>query len=53
MAKRRIETKAGAQPIGAYSQGMRVGDFIFVSESPDSGHAGGEVERLLRTHRER
>ena len=30
MAKRRIETKAGAHPIGAYSQGVRAGDFIFV-----------------------
>ncbi len=49
MAKRRIETKAGAQPIGAYSQGMRAGDFIFVSGQgpldPHSGDiCGGNIE---------
>ena len=49
MAKRRIETKAGAQPIGAYSQGMRVGDFIFVSGQgpfdPQTGDiCGGNIE---------
>jgi len=32
MAKRKIETKSRAQPIGAYSQAVRAGDFIFVSE---------------------
>jgi 2-iminobutanoate/2-iminopropanoate deaminase len=49
MAKRRIETKVGAQPIGAYSQGMRVGDFIFVSGQgpfdPQTGDiCGGNIE---------
>ena len=49
MAKRRIETKSGAQPIGAYSQGVRAGDFIFVSGQgpldPQSGHiCGGNIE---------
>ena len=31
MPKRQITTKSGASTIGAYSQGLRVGDFIFVS----------------------
>lgn len=49
MAKRRIETKSGAQPIGAYSQGVRAGDFIFVSGQgpldPQSGDiCGGNIE---------
>jgi 2-iminobutanoate/2-iminopropanoate deaminase len=45
MAKRRIDTNAGAQPIGAYSQGVRAGDFIFVSGQgpldPQSGMSAG------------
>src|SRR5215211_6132033 len=31
MSKQQIKTHSGASPIGAYSQGLRVGDFIFVS----------------------
>lgn len=31
MPKQQISTTSGAQPIGAYSQGIRAGDFIFVS----------------------
>lgn len=31
MAKQRISTTTGAQPVGAYSQGLRAGDFVFVS----------------------
>ncbi len=31
MAKKQITTKAGASPVGAYSQGLRAGDFVFVS----------------------
>ena len=31
MSKRQITTSAGAAPIGAYSQGLRAGDFVFVS----------------------
>ena len=31
MPKQQITTKSGASPIGAYSQGLHVGDFIFVS----------------------
>lgn len=31
MPKKLITTTSGAQPIGPYSQGLRAGDFIFVS----------------------
>ena len=31
MSKQQITTRSGASPIGAYSQGLRVGDFVFVS----------------------
>lgn len=31
MPKQQLKTAAGAAPIGAYSQGLRVGDFVFVS----------------------
>jgi len=31
MGKQRISTTTGAQPVGAYSQGLRAGDFVFVS----------------------
>jgi len=47
MAKRKIETTSEPQPIGAYSQGMRVGDFIFVSGQgpfdPGSGELCGDT----------
>lgn len=31
MPKQQITTRSGASPIGAYSQGLRAGDFIFIS----------------------
>ena len=31
MEKQPIFTTTGAQPVGAYSQGLRAGDFVFVS----------------------
>ena len=31
MPKQQLSTTTGAQPIGAYSQGLRAGDFVFVS----------------------
>ena len=31
MKKQRISTTNGAQPVGAYSQGLHAGDFVFVS----------------------
>ncbi len=56
MPKQQITTKSGASPIGAYSQGLRVGDFIFVSGQgpldPTTGQIVGETiedqtERVL------
>jgi len=31
MHKQQISTRSGASPVGPYSQGLRVGDFVFVS----------------------
>src|SRR6185436_6264908 len=31
MPKQQLTTTTGAQPVGAYSQGLRAGDFVFVS----------------------
>jgi len=49
VATRKIETRAGPQPIGAYSQAVRAGDFIFVSGQgpldPNSGDiCGANIE---------
>ena len=49
MAKYMIQTKRGAPPRGAYSQGWRAGDFVFVTGTgpidPVSGElVGGEIE---------
>ena len=45
MSKQQITTHSGASPIGAYSQGLRVGDFIFVSGQgpldPETGQVVG------------
>ncbi len=47
MPKQQITTKSGASPIGAYSQGVRAGDFIFVSGQgpldPATGKLVGET----------
>jgi len=47
MPKRKIEAPAGLQPIGPYSQGVRAGDFIFVSGQgpfdPGSGDTCGDT----------
>jgi 2-iminobutanoate/2-iminopropanoate deaminase len=47
MPKQLITTQSGAQPIGAYSQGLRAGDFIFVSGQgpldPKTGQAVGDT----------
>jgi 2-iminobutanoate/2-iminopropanoate deaminase len=45
MSKQQIKTRSGASPIGAYSQGLRVGDFVFVSGQgpldPETGQIVG------------
>ena len=56
MPKQQLSTTTGAQPIGAYSQGIRAGDFVFVSGQgpldPQTGKVVGETieeqtERVL------
>jgi 2-iminobutanoate/2-iminopropanoate deaminase len=55
MPKQQISTKKGAAPSGAYSQGLKVGDFIFVSGQgpldPETGQVVGETieEQTART----
>lgn len=45
MSKQQITTSSGASPVGAYSQGLRAGDFIFVSGQgpldPETGQIVG------------
>lgn len=47
MPKQQITTAKGAPPGGAYSQGLRVGDFVFVSGQgpidPESGRVAGDT----------
>jgi len=47
MPKQQLTTRSGASPIGPYSQGLRVGDFVFVSGQgpldPDTGKIVGET----------
>lgn len=55
MPKQQITTTTGASPMGAYSQGLRAGDFIFVSGQgpidPTTGKIVGETieEQTERT----
>ncbi|HKY54687.1 MAG TPA: Rid family detoxifying hydrolase [Anaerolineales bacterium] len=55
MPKQQITTTTGASPMGAYSQGLRAGDFIFVSGQgpidPATGKIVGETieEQTART----
>ena len=55
MPKQQITTKGGASPIGAYSQALRAGDFLFVSGQgpldPVTGKVVGETieEQTTRT----
>jgi 2-iminobutanoate/2-iminopropanoate deaminase len=55
MPKQQITTTTGASPMGAYSQGLRAGDFIFVSGQgpidPATGKIIGETieEQTART----
>ena len=45
MPKQQISTHTGAAPMGAYSQGLRAGDFVFVSGqgpfNPQTGQIAG------------
>jgi 2-iminobutanoate/2-iminopropanoate deaminase len=43
MPKQQINTTAGVKPGGAYSQGLRAGDFIFVSGQGPIDPATGKV----------
>ena len=43
MPKQQITTKSGASPVGAYSQGLRAGDFIFVSGQGPLDPATGQI----------
>jgi 2-iminobutanoate/2-iminopropanoate deaminase len=43
MSKQQISTQRGASPIGAYSQGLRVGDLIFVSGQGPLDPATGQI----------
>jgi 2-iminobutanoate/2-iminopropanoate deaminase len=55
MPKQQITTTTGASPMGAYSQGLRAGDFIFVSGQgpidPATGKIAGDTieEQTART----
>jgi 2-iminobutanoate/2-iminopropanoate deaminase len=47
MPKQQIRAEKGASPVGAYSQGIRAGDFLFVSGTgpldPETGQVVGET----------
>ncbi len=47
MSKYMIQTKRGAPPAGAYSQGWRAGDFVFVTGTgpmdPETGKLAGDT----------
>jgi 2-iminobutanoate/2-iminopropanoate deaminase len=43
MTRQQITTRTGASPIGAYSQAIRAGDFIFVSGQGPLDPATGQV----------
>ena len=43
MPKQQITTTFGASPMGAYSQGLRAGDFIFVSGQGPLDPATGKI----------
>jgi 2-iminobutanoate/2-iminopropanoate deaminase len=43
MPKQQITTTTGASPMGAYSQGLRAGDFVFVSGQGPIDPATGKI----------
>jgi 2-iminobutanoate/2-iminopropanoate deaminase len=48
MAKQQVLTESAPQPGGAYSQGLRAGDFVFVAgqgpRNPKTGETGATIE---------
>jgi 2-iminobutanoate/2-iminopropanoate deaminase len=53
MPKHQIRTEKGAAPLGAYSQGIRAGDFVYVAGQgpidPATGQIAGEtIEEQVR-----
>jgi len=44
MPKQQITTSTGATPMGAYSQGLRAGDFVFVSGQGPIDPATGKID---------
>jgi 2-iminobutanoate/2-iminopropanoate deaminase len=53
MPKQQIRTEKGAAPLGAYSQGIRAGDFVYVAGQgpidPATGQIAGEtIEEQVR-----
>jgi 2-iminobutanoate/2-iminopropanoate deaminase len=54
MPKQQLTTNTGAQPIGAYSQGLRAGDFVFVSgQGPLDPQTGKIVGDTIEAQTER
>jgi 2-iminobutanoate/2-iminopropanoate deaminase len=54
MPKHQLTTTTGAQPIGAYSQGLRAGDFVFVSgQGPLDPQTGKIVGATIEEQTER
>ena len=43
MPKHQITTRSGASPVAPYSQGLRVGDFVFVSGQGPLDPATGQI----------
>jgi 2-iminobutanoate/2-iminopropanoate deaminase len=43
MPKQQITTRSGASPVGSYSQGLRAGDFVFVSGQGPLDPATGQI----------
>ncbi len=43
MTKLQITTTSGASPVGPYSQGLQVGDFIFVSGQGPLDPVSGQI----------
>ncbi len=54
MAKQEIRSERGAPPVGPYSQGIRVGDLVFVSgQVPVDPHTSAIVGETIEVQTER